>query len=84
LTAGINQPHYTVLSYLEDLKKTSGLLGACRHDIRELDSAIAAADQAFQNLKAVRERAVLQFKAEGISSTTDELKHKEAKAARLQ
>jgi hypothetical protein len=75
-------PLYCPISaHLDDFKKTSGLLGACGHDIRELDSAITVADKAFENLKAVRERAVLRFKAEGISSSTDELKHK---AARLQ
>jgi hypothetical protein len=72
-----------IVAYLHDYKKTSGLLGACGHDTRELDDAIATADKAIENLKAVLERAVARFKAEDISLPIDELNHKEAKAARI-
>jgi hypothetical protein len=73
-----------VVAYLDDFKKTSGLLGACGHYIRELDSAITVADNAFEDLKEARERSVALFKEEDLSLPTDELNHKEAKAARLQ
>jgi hypothetical protein len=63
-----------IVAYLDEFKKTSGLLGACGRDIRELDSAITTADQAFQNRKAARGRAVARFKAEGMASTTGEPK----------
>jgi hypothetical protein len=74
-----------IVAHLDDFKRTGGLLEACGHDTRELHSAITMADQAFENLKFVRDQAVARFKSEDLSvPTTDELKHKEAKAARVQ
>jgi hypothetical protein len=78
-------PLYCPISaHLDDFKKTSGLLGACGRYIRELDSAITVADNAFQDLKEARERSVALFKEEDLSLPTDELHHHEAKAAGLQ
>ena len=75
--------HYCpVTQVLDEHKQGSALLAACRQNTEELDRTITAS--AFQNLKAARERAVLQFKADGMrSSTTDEPKRREGKAARL-
>ncbi len=52
--------------WLEDFKKSSGLLGACGVDNRELESAIATAEKAMDNLKRCRELTVARFKAEGV------------------
>jgi hypothetical protein len=74
-----------VANRLDEYKNTSALLGAWGHDNTELESAITTTVSAFEHLKAARNRAVNRFMAEGVSSsTTDEPKRKEAKAARLE
>ncbi len=69
---------------MNEYKKTSARLGACGHGNRELEGAIACADKALEAPKAARERAVAQFRAEGVSFSVDEGKRKEVEAARLQ
>ena len=78
--------HYCpVPQVLDEHKQGSALLAACGQNTEELDRAIATIITAYQNLKTARERAVVRFKLEGMSSsTTDEPKRKEPKAARLE
>jgi hypothetical protein len=71
-------------SRMEEYRKTNQLIKACGHDTRELEGAIAHADKAFELLKAAREKAVAQFKVDGVCFTVDKAKSKELEAARLQ
>ena len=73
-----------VSNALGEYRQTSQLLGACGHDNRELDAAIAGADTAFGVLVAARERAVRQFKEDGVCFSVDERRRKEWEEARLQ
>ena len=55
---------HSFVDHMDQFKKTSALIGACGHDNRELEIAIAEADKAIENLKSAREQAVARFKAE--------------------
>ena len=75
-----------VTHVLDNHKEGSALLAACGQNTEELDHAIAATEKEFENLRTARERAVARFKVlnRHFLPTTDELKRKEAKTARLE
>ncbi len=76
-----SNPFYCVIAAtMDEYKKTSSLIGACWHDNRELEDAIAGADTAFKLLKAARERAVARFRAHGVCFHVCEAKRKELEA----
>ena len=69
---------------LGEHKQTSQLLGACGHDNRKLEAAIAGAEKAFDVLVAARMRAVVRFKADCVCFTMDESRRRKIETARLQ
>ncbi len=78
-------PYYSpVTTVLDYDRKTSALLSACGYDNRELESAITAAEKAFEDVRRARNLAVARFKAEGVYFAVDETKRSEIEAAQLQ